>query len=75
MESRSTQIKKNSLQDLCKSFYEEFVKLMEEVEKKVDLKAVLKGNTIKRKSKEKRREIDNLNKAVAIMEQKKQKLD
>ena len=41
---------KNSLQDLCKSFDEEFVKLVEEVEKKMDLKIVSKGNALKRKS-------------------------
>ena len=63
------------MQDLCKSFDEEFVKLMEGAEKKMDLKIVSKGNALKRKSEEKGREIDDLNKAVAIIEQEKQKLD
>ena len=39
------------------------------------LKIVSKGNALKRKSEEKGREIDDLNKAVAIIKQKKRKLD
>ena len=60
----NSKLQKNSLQDLCKSFDEEFVKLMEEAEKKMDFKAD-----------EKSREIKDLNKAIAIIKQKKQKLD
>ena len=52
------------MQDLCKSFDEEFVELMEEAEKKMDFKSEEKG-----------REIENLSNAIAIIEQKKQKLD
>ena len=63
------------MQDLSKSFDEEFGKLMEEAEKKMHLKVVSKGNALKRKSEEKGREIDDLNKAIAIIEQKKQKLN
>ena len=63
------------MQDLSKSFDEEFAKLMEEAEKNMHLKVVLKGNALKRKSEEKGREIDDLNKAIAIIEQKKQKLN
>ena len=37
-ETDQLKLHKNSLQDLCKSFDEEFVKLMEEAEKKLDLK-------------------------------------
>ena len=37
-ETDQLKLHKNSLQDLCKSFDEEFVKLMEEAEKKMDLK-------------------------------------
>ena len=66
---------KNGLQDLCKTFDEEFVKLMEEAEKKMDLKIVSKGNALKRKSEEKGRQMYDLNKAIAIIEQKKKKLD
>ena len=39
------------------------------------LKIVSNGNALKRKSEEKGKEIDDLNKAVAIVKQKKQKLD
>ena len=59
---------KNSLQDLCRSFNAEFLKLMEEAEKKMDLFS--KGNALKWKSEEKGKGIDDLNKAIAILEQK-----
>ena len=59
----NSKLQKNSLQDLCKSFDEEFVKLMEEAEKKMDFKSEEKG-----------REIENLNKAIAVIEQKKKKI-
>ena len=48
---------------------------MEEAEKKMNLKRVTKGNALKRKSEEKGREIDYLNKAIVIIELKKQKSD
>ena len=60
----NSKVKKKSLQDLCKPFDEEFVELMEEAEKKMDFKSEEKG-----------REIENLSNAIAIIEQKKQKLD
>ena len=37
-EQKNRKLQRNTLQDLCKSFDEEFVKLMEEAEKKMDLK-------------------------------------
>ena len=55
----NSKLQKNSLQDVCKSFDEEFVKLIEKAEKKMDFKSEEKG-----------REIEDLNKAIAIMEQK-----
>ena len=63
------------MQDLCKSSNEEFVKLIEEAEKKMNLKIVQKENLLKRKTEDKVREINDLNEATAIIEQKKQKLN
>ena len=37
-EQKNRKLQRNTLQDLCKSFDEEFVKLMEEAEKKMNLK-------------------------------------
>lgn len=60
-------LQKNSLQDLSKLFNEEFVKSMEQGEKKMDLERDSKANALKRNPDEKGREIDDPNKALAII--------
>ena len=64
----------NTLQDLCKSLDKKIVGLMEEIEKKMDLKIVSKENALKQKREKKGKEIDDLNKAIPIIEQNKQNL-
>ena len=55
------------MQDLSKLFNEEFVKFMEQGEKKMDLERDSKANALKRNQDEKGREIDDPNKALAII--------
>ena len=48
---------------------------MEDTEKKMDPKIVSYRNALKHRSEEKCKEIDDLNKAIALIEQKKQMFD
>ena len=59
---------------VCKSLDDEFVELVKKAEEKDDMSLVIKANGIKRKNEEKSINVLSLEEAVAIISEKKRKL-
>ena len=59
---------------VCKSLDDEFVELVKKAEEKDDMSLVIKANGIKRKNEEKSKTVSSLEEAVAIISEKKRKL-
>ena len=66
--------KKQLLLETCENLDQEFVNIIKEVEKKNDMRLVIKGNGLKRKSKEKRKEVEVFDKTIHVLEHKRKKL-
>ena len=68
-------LKQDQYKKICKNLDEEFVEFMKAPEQKNDNKLVIKGNGLKHKSKEKLKEIEALSNALAVLEEKRFKLN
>ena len=66
--------KKQLLLEACENLDQEFVNIIKEVEKKNDMRLVIKGNGLKRKSKEKRKEVEVFDKTIHVLKRKRKKL-
>ena len=60
--------------EACESLDQKFVNIIKEAEEKIDMWLVIKGNNLKRKSEENRKEVEILNKTIHVPEQKRKKL-
>ena len=66
--------KKLLLLEACENLDQEFVNIISEAEKKNDIRLVMKGNGLKRKGEEKRKEIETLDKTINVLEEKRKKV-
>ena len=66
--------KKQLLLEACENLDQEFVNIISEAEKKNDMRLVMKGNGLKRKGEEKRKEIETLDKTINVLEEKRKKV-
>ena len=64
-----------SLVKLCESFDKEFMQLVEEAEAKRDLNLLFKGTALKRKSEEKRAEMNLIDADFKVLKDKRQKVN
>ena len=76
LELQEVTLKKDILLNCCQSLDEEFVELIKKAEYEKDdmVNLVINANGIKRKCKEKRKELSSLQEAISTLNEKKRKL-
>ena len=73
-EINEVQLKHDEIAKTCKMLDEEFVASVRDAEEKNDMSLVVKANAMKRRCEEKKFEIKELEKALAILQEKRKKL-
>ena len=66
--------KKQLLLEACENLDREFVNIISEAEKKNDMRLVIKGNGLKRKSQKNHKEVQTLDKTINVLDKKRKKL-
>ena len=66
--------RKQSLVDTCKKLDDEFIQVIREADEKNDMKLIIKGNALKRKSDEKQSQVVTLEESIKILEEKRRKI-
>ena len=66
--------RKQSLVDTCKKLDDEFIQVIREADEKNDMKLIIKGNALKRKSDEKQNQVVTLEESIKILEEKRRKI-
>ena len=66
--------RKQLLVEASKKLDNEFIQVIREAEMKNDVKLVIKGNALKRKSKEKESHVGTLEESIKILEEKRRKI-
>ena len=66
--------KKQLLLEACENLDREFVDIISEAEKKNDMRLVIKGNGLKRKSQKNHKEVQTLDKTINVLDKKRKKL-
>ena len=66
--------RKQLLVEASKKLDNEFIQVIRKAEMKNDVKLVIKGNALKRKSKEKESQLGTLEESIKILEEKRRKI-
>ena len=66
--------KKQLLLEACENLDREFVNIISEAEKKNDMRLVIKGNGLKRKSQKNHKKVQTLDKTINVLDKKRKKL-
>ena len=66
--------RKQSLVDTCKKLDDEFIQVIREADEKNDMKLIIKGNALKRKSDGKQNQVVTLEESIKILEEKRRKI-
>ena len=66
--------RKQLLVDACKKLDDEFIQVIREVEEKIEMNLIIKGNALKRKRDEKQSQVGTLEESIKILEEKRRKI-
>ena len=67
-------MKRDQLNKVCESLESDFALAVENVEKKMDLPFVSKANALKRKANETTQDIEKLEEAISLLQEKRKKI-